>query len=64
MAILYVTEFQNMAGIGSRPTNVAPLPPVAEQVVAIGVGSTQSNPFGSSTRMIRVIADTSCSVVV
>jgi hypothetical protein len=62
VAKLYITEFQNMAAVGSRFVNVPAMPPVAEQTVAIGAGSVQSNPFNAATAIIRVEADSVCSI--
>lgn len=64
MSTLYITEFTNMAGIGSRFVNVAPLPPVAEQTVTISGSSTQSNAFNAATQMIRLVTDATCSISV
>lgn len=64
MAVLYISEFANMAGVGSRPVNVAPMPPLVEQTVAIGAGSVQSNAFSATTQIIRVCADAVCSIVI
>ena len=62
MSTLYITEFANMAGIGSRPVNVPPMQPLAEQTVAIGGSSVQSSAFNAATYLIRVIADAACSI--
>lgn len=62
MATLYISEFATMAGIGSRLVNAAPLPPLAEQTVAVGASSAQSNPFSAKTNLIRVASDTSCAI--
>ena len=62
MSTLYISEFANMAGIGSRFVRVAPMAPLAEQTVAIGGSSTQSNAFSANTQVIRVAADSVCSI--
>lgn len=41
---------------------VPAMPPVAEQVVAIGVASAQSAAFNAETRMVGIHADAICSV--
>lgn len=65
MATLYVTEFaQSVAMNGSQVGQVRALPPLAEQTVAIGAGSVQSNAFNAATNCIRVISDAVCSVEV
>lgn len=58
MAILNVTEytsvakdkFSNRIPVGQEPAN-------ATQDVSVGAGSTQSNAFAATTRMVRVVAD-------
>lgn len=64
MAVLYISEFQNMAGVGSRWLNVAPMPPLAEQTLAIGGASAPSNAFGATTNVIRVTTDSVCSIAI
>lgn len=65
MAVLYVTEFarQGRDAAGYRMV-VAEEPPVANQTVAIGAGSVQSNAFNLATQFIRVHTDAICSVEV
>ena len=59
MAKVYITEY------ASIDLNVTREPPLAEQTVAIGVGSVQSsNAFHASTRAIRVHTDAICSVAI
>jgi hypothetical protein len=41
-----------------------PEPALAEQTVAIGAGSAQSQPFGGGTKMIRVNVDAACSIAI
>jgi hypothetical protein len=64
MSTLFISEFANMAGIGTRFTNVAPMAPLVEQTVAIGGASTQSSAFSAKTQLIRVSADSVCSILV
>jgi hypothetical protein len=64
MPTLYLSEFANMAAIGSRFVNVAPFPPLAEQTVAIGASSAQSNAFSAQTNLIGVASDSTCSIKV
>lgn len=63
MAKLYITELR--APFNNAPTAapVCQLPAEAEQTVAIGAAAL-SAAFGQNTRMIRVVADAVCSVVV
>lgn len=60
MAVLYIAEFAKPAG-GVNAT-VAPLPPIAEQTVAIGGSSTASSAFNAQTTLIRVHTDAICSI--
>lgn len=64
MAVLYVTEFSDMSYAGNTDAaHDAPVEPaLADQTVAIGVGSTQSNAFTNRTRFVRLNADAVCSV--
>lgn len=64
MATLYVSEFSRLANIAGKLTGVALTAPVAEQTVAIDVGSTQSAAFNAATKVIRVHADAVCSISV
>ena len=59
MATLYVTELPASAAAALQVTVV---PPIAEQTVTIGGSSTASNAFNASTGLIRVHADSICSV--
>lgn len=59
MATLYISE--HSAGVIAGTQCVAQ-PPSAEQTVAIGVSSVQSNAFGGDTKIIRVHADSACSI--
>ena len=62
MAVLFISEFANLAATSGRDTNVFPMPPVAEQTVAIGASSAQSSAFSAVTNFIRVCADAVCSI--
>lgn len=63
MATLYITELQNLGSAANNFTvEVAYWQPLAEQTVAIGGSSTQSNAFNSATRYIRVHTDSICSI--
>lgn len=62
MAVLYVTEFAKPAqGVNAT---VAPMPPLAEQTVAIGGSSTSSSAFSAQTNLIRVHTDAVCSIAI
>jgi hypothetical protein len=63
MATLYITEYAGLAlaqlgEVGQMPQE----PPLAEQTVAIGVGSVQSSAFNAKTKLIRLHSDAVCSI--
>lgn len=64
MAVLYVTEFSNQGQDARALTMqaVALEPPLAEQTVAIGAGSVQSNALNAGTTFVRVHTDAICSI--
>jgi hypothetical protein len=62
MATVYVTEFTSVISLGGKGGSAAFQPPCAEQTVAIGGGSTQSNAFGTNTNLVRIHADAICSI--
>lgn len=62
MATLYVTEFGAAGIAGNFPIGVAQQLPTAEQTVAIGASSAQSNVFNTNTVLVRLHADAICSV--
>lgn len=64
MAVLYIAEFEKVATVQGVPTSIALQPPVAEQTVAIGVGSAASSAFNAATKFIRVHTDAICSIKV
>jgi len=69
MAFLYIAEFSKFGTI-KAPTSsgwgdsapIAAVPPVAEQKLAIGVGSVPSAAFNAETKMVRLHADDICSI--
>lgn len=64
MAVLFIAEFTDPTVVqgGLRP--VAFGETLAEQTVAIGVGSVQSSAFNAKTKMIRVHTDAICSIAI
>jgi hypothetical protein len=61
MAFCYISEYPGGPPMGSQ----APAEPaLAEQTVAIGASSAQSQPFGGGTKMIRVSVDATCSIAI
>lgn len=60
MAVLYITELTTYQTFNIIPA--AAMPPVAEQTVAIGGSSTQSNAFNAKTGLVRLNCDSTCSI--
>lgn len=61
MAVVYITEFAAIANVTGA--NIAMMPPIAQQTVAIGA-EADSSAFNAATRYIRVHADAICSISV
>ena len=61
MPACYISEYPGGAPMGSQ---APPEPALAEQSVAIGGGSAQSQPFSGGTKMIRVNVDATCSIAI
>lgn len=70
MSTLYIEEYSNVAAVGTvigphKITGQAPSEPsIASQTVSIAASSTQSNAFQASTLLIRVHADSICSIAI
>lgn len=63
MPTLYITEFANTGNSNTAPsTAMAAQPPIAEQIVTIGAGSTQSAAFNAATKFVRLFTDTACGI--
>lgn len=63
MAILYITECESLAIPGEGGNmQIAHMPPVAEQTLAIGGSSASSSAFNTSTRFVRVETDAICAI--
>lgn len=62
MATLYIAEYSNVMATSEGPVQIAHTPAIAEQTVAIGAGSVQSNAFNAATRLVRLHTDAICSV--
>ena len=63
MATVYITEFSRQGrDLSGYRMVVAEDPAVANQTVAIGAGSVQSNAFNVATTLIRVATDAICSI--
>ena len=62
MAILYISEYLNMARDQHwQSVPVGEEPAIASQIVAIGGASVQSNPLNAKTRFVRLHCDAICS---
>lgn len=66
MATLYITEYEslNQSHLAGTGAPIVKCPPLAKQTVAISGSSTASLAFSSTTRIIRVHADSICSVAI
>lgn len=63
MAVLYVAEFGSIGGQSNFPVEAAQVPPIAEQTVSIGGGSTTcANPFNKNANFVRISVDAICSI--
>lgn len=63
MALLYIAEYDRMAEAPAGPPQIVQEPPIIEQTpVVIGAGSLQSAFFGTRTRIVRIHADSICSI--
>lgn len=62
MAVLYITEYAELARPEPGLGQIAQAPAVAEQTVAIGGGSLASAAFNAGTRFIRLSTDAICSI--
>jgi hypothetical protein len=63
MATLYITEIQALGkDAKSNLAQIAQMPPVAEQTVAIGGASVKSNAFNKKTGLVRIHTDAVCSI--
>lgn len=62
MATVYISEFAEFPVWQGSQTPAAPMPPVAEQTVAIGGGSVASAAFNAKTRIVGIHTDAICSI--
>jgi hypothetical protein len=62
VATVYITEYARVAIDGRGVIQAGEEPSLAEQTVAIGVGSAQSSALNAKTRFVRVHADAICSI--
>lgn len=65
MTTLYIAEFPDLAqGINRGGVDLVDMPPIGQQVVSLAGGSQVSNPFSSQTKLVRLMADSVCSIVI
>lgn len=64
MAKVFIAEYPNSRVYQGGLIPVSEMPPLAEQTVAIGGGSTQSAAFNAKTQIIRVHTDAICSIAI
>lgn len=63
MATLYITELVDLGkSHSSGPAQIAKVPGLVEQTIAIGGSSVQSAALNINTRFVRLCADSVCSV--
>lgn len=62
MAFLYVAEFSELPISDNGTPLVGMTPAIAEQKLAVGVGSVASSAFNPLTRFVRLHTDAICSV--
>lgn len=62
MAVLFISEYDNVARDNVGMVQAGQEPSITTQTVAIGAGSTQSNAFNANTKFVRIHTDAICSV--
>lgn len=62
MAVLFISEYDNVARDNIGMVQAGQEPSIATQTVAIGAGSTQSAAFSANTKFVRIHTDAICSV--
>ena len=64
MANLHITEFDRLAvsANGGPVVQIASMPPLAEQVVAIGGSSAASSAFNAATRFVCLTPKADCHI--
>lgn len=64
MANLHITEFDRLAvsANGGPVVQIASMPPLAEQTVAIGASSAASSAFNASTRFVCLTPKADCHI--
>ena len=64
MAKLYITEYATISAVPNHSGQMPYEPPQAEQVIDFTSGPAVSNPFRPLTRMVRLNADATCSLII
>lgn len=65
MAVLYIAELDTLATPSEGGNaQIARLPPIAEQTIAISTSGAQSAAFNKATRFLRVETDSVCAIAV
>lgn len=62
MATLYISEFTTLATHVQTGTQIAQMPPVAEQTRSISGSTAQSSAFNIATRFVQLHTDAICSI--
>jgi len=63
MATLYISEFKQLATIGTTVAQICPQPSLVDQTLAIGASSVASNAFNALTGLVLLSSDAVCSIV-
>ena len=64
MAKLYITEYATISALPNHSGQMPYEPPQGEQVIDFTSGPAVSNPFRPLTRMVRLNADATCSLII
>lgn len=62
MAFLYILEASSIGQVANGTIQSVNLPAIATQRIAIGGTSTQSAPFNTTTKAVRLHSDAICSI--
>ena len=64
MAKLYISEYATISALPNHSGQMPFEPPLTEQVLDFTSGVARSNPFQPLTRMLRLNADATCSLII
>lgn len=62
-AKLYIREYKTISTIGTQTAQISPEPGTDQTPVDFSGGAASSSAFASTTRVVRVICDASCSIL-